>query len=572
MKRLLLSLVCTWAAGWGTPALAIIPGPFGPHGEGGTKNGQTLQIGAGGSVYELDAFLNLEGQDLNGAQLGTSAQLSRDALPAGLALGCAQALSADQADLVLTYSFTNTTAAAMGSLRFFVLLDAEIDQAANTFFNEYGTLKGVVGRGAADGSPDQWQIDEPGFLTGTLYRNLFLGSLSNSNAIPQGAPNDTSLALGFTLGSLPPGGATTLRVMISENGRSLGSLALVQRDLDPASKTFITLSGGLTPALEGAVYVDASANARFDLGEGVAGAGVSLWAAGAVVQQTKTDADGRYSFTTVPPGTYNVQLDTAALPSGSVLAVVQDGAGGNPAAVTLVGGSSKTLNFGFQQHPLLGGRVFVDANTNSVFDPGERALAGVKVQLLAGNVVSAQTATDSEGHYAFGNLSLVNPPPGSYVVQVDPGGLPAGATLLPAGGGVPTNAWPQTLNAGAASTLDWLVYQSFQLGPLQIRIDPWMLNRTHGSLLGTVRISNTNAAGTGAVAGPYRLGLHSSTNFFFARPDGTNQFAYVDLTAAVKSLAAATLNPGQTVVLTNAIEVYSRTRGAPADSWFEWVP
>src|SRR6185295_16117467 len=66
---------------------AITVGAFGIHGEGGTKNGQNFQIGSGGSVFELDAFLNIAGLDLNGTNLnqkGTSAQLSRDSLPAGL--------------------------------------------------------------------------------------------------------------------------------------------------------------------------------------------------------------------------------------------------------------------------------------------------------------------------------------------------------------------------------------------------------------------------------------------------------------------------------------------------------
>ena len=223
MKQKLLALVFCWMAWLAVPAMAITFTPFGSHGEGGSKNGQSFLIGPGGSVYEYDAFLYVAGQDLNGVVLGASAQLSRDNPPTGLDWGVTPALSADQADLVLTYTFTNTTATAFSNLRFFVLLDAEIDQATNTFFNEYGTLKGTVGHGSADGSPDQWQIDEPGFLTGTLYRNLFLGSLNNSNSIPQNAPNDVAMSIGFSLGSLEPGSVTTLRGMISENGRSLGS-------------------------------------------------------------------------------------------------------------------------------------------------------------------------------------------------------------------------------------------------------------------------------------------------------------------------------------------------------------
>ena len=243
MKKKLLALALCGAALGTVPAPAITFDPFGPKGEGGSKNGQTILIGAGGSVHELDGFLGVGGLDLNGSQVGTCAQLSRDSLPAGLAYGFASALSSNQADLVLTYSFTNTTAGTFSDLRFFLLLDAEIDEAANTFFNEYGVVEGIRGLGPADADPDQWQIDEPGFQTGSLFRNLLVGVLSNSNAVPPTAANDVALALGFTLGNLTNGNWTAVQIMISESTNRLGSLALVQRDSSPASATTITLSG-----------------------------------------------------------------------------------------------------------------------------------------------------------------------------------------------------------------------------------------------------------------------------------------------------------------------------------------
>jgi hypothetical protein len=49
--------------------------PFGPNGEGGTFNGQTMTFGATGSVFEIDSYLNIAGEDLNGPAFGTSAQL-----------------------------------------------------------------------------------------------------------------------------------------------------------------------------------------------------------------------------------------------------------------------------------------------------------------------------------------------------------------------------------------------------------------------------------------------------------------------------------------------------------------
>src|SRR5438105_4449352 len=167
-KQKIWAVVFCWTAMMAVQTQAITVGPFGSKGEGGTKNGQSLQVGAGGSVYELDAFLSVQGQDLNGSQVGTSAQLSQNSLPAGMIYSFSWMLSSNKADLVLTYTFSNTTSTVFTNLRFFPMLDAEIDERTNTFFNEYGATNGAPGLGIFD--PDRWQIDEPGFQTGTLIR------------------------------------------------------------------------------------------------------------------------------------------------------------------------------------------------------------------------------------------------------------------------------------------------------------------------------------------------------------------------------------------------------------------
>ena len=99
-----LSVVTSWAISYGA---------FGPNGQGGSKNGQVLQIGPGSDVYELDAFLGIGGLDLNGAKTGTSAQLSLDSLPAGLAYRFNSTLGGNGSDLILTYTFSNTTSAVV---------------------------------------------------------------------------------------------------------------------------------------------------------------------------------------------------------------------------------------------------------------------------------------------------------------------------------------------------------------------------------------------------------------------------------------------------------------------------
>jgi hypothetical protein len=669
MKQKLLTLVFCAAAGLAVRSPAITLGPFGPHGEGGTKNGQTFTIGTGGTVFELDGFLKIGGLDLNGAQLGTSAQLSRDSLPAGLVYQFTNKLAADKADVTLTYSLSNTTSTVFTNVRFFVMLDAEIDQTINTFFNEYGTVKGSPG--GADGTPDQWQIDEPGFATGTLYRNLFLGSLNNSNSIPPGISNDVAMAVGFSLGDLAPGASSALQVMISENGRALGSLSLVQRDSDPASKTFITLSGGRPPQLQGVVFVDANTNGLFDPGEGLTNVTVLLLSNGVAVAHVATDTDGNYSFagaaagtyavsvdtTTLPPGltlvpvqngatsnpmnvrlaagvsqvlnwaygqpeltgtvfvdtntngvpdpgeglanvtlllqsggtnvlqtttdaagkyhfgsapsgSYSLLVDLQTLPSGLTLVPVQNGASANPTTVTLAVGVPKALNWGYARTDLHGW-VFVDANTNGVIDPGE-GLTNVTLRLLSGETTVLQVTTDAQGKYSFGS-----PSPGSYAVLLDTNTLRPSLAPVPVQNGATSNPSTVTLVAGAPTVLNW-GYRSVASPPTaraQFHFIAWQLNRATGSLLGTLTLSNTNAPGGGPALEPFWLGLHASSDFFYPHPTGTSDLPYLDLTPAAKArLGGGTLNPGQTITLTNGVEVYSRTRVAPADTQFDWVP
>lgn len=210
---------------------------FGPGGEGGAVNGQSYSIGTDGEVFELDAFLNVGGLDLNGATAGTSAQLSIDALPAGLAFGFSAALQPGGTSTVLTYTFTNGTGALLGGVTFLSYLDADIAAALNSFFNEFGEVSGAAGAG----DPDSFEIDEPGFFFGDIFDNLRLGALDDANAVPVGSPEDVAMALGFSLGDLVPGATATIQVMISSAGDRLGGFWLTHRDA--GSQTTVTFSG-----------------------------------------------------------------------------------------------------------------------------------------------------------------------------------------------------------------------------------------------------------------------------------------------------------------------------------------
>lgn len=214
------------------PAHAIVLAPFGPNGTYVRPSGQpsTFQIGAGGFVEELQAFVRVD-ESPAAVRLGTSA------VPAGLALSFQATLSGDGTDLLLSYEFTRTDATPLASLTFVSFLDAEIDEAINTFFNEYGEVEGTPA--AIQG----WEIDEPGYAFGDVYDNAFAALLDGQNGVPVGAPDDVSMALSFAVGPLAPGQAARFELLISEDGDALGGFLLRQRDAAIGSPTTITFSG-----------------------------------------------------------------------------------------------------------------------------------------------------------------------------------------------------------------------------------------------------------------------------------------------------------------------------------------
>ncbi len=232
----------------GSSAHAITFSLFLPSGEGGRVNGQTLTIGPGGEVEELGAYLAIDGLDLNGADAGVAASLSAATLPTGLDFAFSSSLTTDATDLTLSYQFTNNTGSALGGITFLSYMDAEIDERVNSFFNEFATVLGTpaVGQG--------YEIDEPGFLFGDITDNLALGVLDNTNAVPSSAPEDVSMALSFSISELGAGETLDVAILISEDGSSIGPLALQQADASSTGTEITysgtaTVSGGPTPVI-----------------------------------------------------------------------------------------------------------------------------------------------------------------------------------------------------------------------------------------------------------------------------------------------------------------------------------
>lgn len=147
-----------------------------------------------------------------------------------------------------------------GSHSFISFFDHEIDEAMNTFFNEFGTAVGTPAAGQS------WEIDEPGYLFGDIYDNLLAGTLDNTNGVPAGLEDDVSWALGWDF-VLADDEIATIALMLTDTAPTSG-FYLAQTD--PDSQETIYYSSSLNIQPDGGAPVPEPATILL-LGSGLAG-------------------------------------------------------------------------------------------------------------------------------------------------------------------------------------------------------------------------------------------------------------------------------------------------------------
>lgn len=162
---------------------------------------------------------------------------------------------------------------------------------------------------------------------------------------------------------------------------------------------------------------------------------------GTVIATTTTDANGNYKFDDVPVGQYKIM---GVAPDGTHFTIQDvDGntkdhidsdvdANGLSGVVTVTADGKADIDLGVCEVELgsLSGRYFCDTNDDNQDDGNgnEPAIAGVRVQLILAGAVIAETFTDANGEYSFGDLE-----PGTYSVRfTDPNGVLAGKQLVDA--------------------------------------------------------------------------------------------------------------------------------------------
>ena len=227
------------------------------------------------------------------------------------------------------------------------------------------------------------------------------------------------------------------------NGRALALTGAVTMDtntvsnLCPPPNNGPGYSGGLefgpgsTPAIvplnsiHGYSFNDLNASGADNGEPRLAGWTIVLSQGNAVVATTTTGANGQYSFTGLPYGTYTVsernQTGWTQTAGGTTVTITsgQEAVTYAGEAGSLLPGQAEVLTaglpFGNYEQAAIYGYKFDDLNDNGA-DNGEPRLAGWTIMLTGtnglGHGVSATTVTGANGQYSFTGLA-----PGTYTVS-----------------------------------------------------------------------------------------------------------------------------------------------------------
>jgi len=186
---------------------------------------------------------------------------------------------------------------------------------------------------------------------------------------------------------------------------------------------------------------DATASARVPLPDATVRL---LDANGQLLAETKTDADGRYRFAGLYPGTYAVAEITpdGLIDGGEKIGTIAGRQVGRRTADGTIGeivlaSGQQAVDYDFCEYlpARLSGYVYHDRNNNGLRESGEEGLSGVSLRLLndSGQQVAVAT-TDSLGYYQFvflhaGVYEVVQTQPRGWIDGRDRAGTVEGRTV-----------------------------------------------------------------------------------------------------------------------------------------------
>ena len=193
------------------------------------------------------------------------------------------------------------------------------------------------------------------------------------------------------------------------------------------ANVFGNFRGALTGSISGTKFLDVNGNGVRDPGEaGQAGVTFTISGpAGFAPRTAVSAADGAFTFTGVPFGTYTV---TETVPLG--FRQTAPAAPGTVSAALSVSQRAVTgLLFGNQAlaaPATISGTKFIDTNGNGLRDPGEPGGAGVVIRLQGSTGTPILATTAADGSFSFAGLA-----PGTYTISEI---VPVGFTQTAPGG------------------------------------------------------------------------------------------------------------------------------------------
>ena len=175
---------------------------------------------------------------------------------------------------------------------------------------------------------------------------------------------------------------------------------------------------------------------------------------------TTTRADGIWSVSNLPPGSYQVTATPTAAGGFNTLTDSIDNnvlSATNPVIVSTTSGVNRSdVDFGFRGTASIGDLVWHDLDGDGTQDSGEPGIPNVSVTVTwlgsngvpGGDDVAFTVTTNASGLYSVGNL-----PAGNYVVSVDPATLPDNASpTFDLDGTATAHTAATTLTSGQART------------------------------------------------------------------------------------------------------------------------
>ncbi|NTV64036.1 MAG: DUF11 domain-containing protein, partial [Oscillochloris sp.] len=194
-------------------------------------------------------------------------------------------------------------------------------------------------------------------------------------------------------------------------------------------------------SLGNVVWFDTNSNGQQDSGEpGVAGVTVELLDNGSnVLRTTTTDQNGRYGFSELSGGSYQVRFGN--LPVGYSFTTSNTGSDASDSDPDPTNGTTTLIALTDNQIDLtwdaglvasvasIGDRVWADLNHDGLQDAAEPGVNGVTVTLYRSNGLQIATTTTSTVAGADGSYSFTNLPPGNYYIVFS--NLPSGYAVSP---------------------------------------------------------------------------------------------------------------------------------------------